>query len=567
MPEDASLRRLRSIARAGGGGVLLAVVLVLAFPPFDLWWLAPLAPAVLAVAAVRCGVWAIVVGLGVPAAAAWTWHSWWVGGISVAGLVPLVLYLAAWTPLTALVLARIARRGPGRDWPLAVLVPLVWVGMETWRALVVFDGYPWYLIGQPLIGWLPLAQVADLGGICLVGVLPAAVGGWVADLVLRRGSARRRGLATLGVALLLGVWVGYGLLRMRSPDAGSVGPRILAMQTDLPQSLKVGWSPERQWRDALRFSERTLDAVATLEAEGRGVDLVAWPETMLPGVGLEPASTAVLSGGGWWPGTRFADLAVDLQNRLDAPLLLGSGSFEGLRVQGDRLDWDARFNSVYLLDERGPAAATRYDKLVLTPFGERMPYISAWPWLEARLLSIGAAGMAFDLDAGRTIAPLEFAWEADDGPRAVGIATPICFEDTVSGVCRRLVWRSGRRVASVIVNASNDGWFGDWTPARASHFEFARFRAIENRTPLVRVVNTGDSGWIDSDGRIVDRLAGPAPGWVLATPRLDDRRPLYAMVGDVPMMGWAVVLVLVVAWSLRRRAVGDPDAGPAAGDG
>ena len=182
-----------------------------------------------------------------------------------------------------------------------------------------------------------------------------------------------------------------------------------------------------------------------------------------------------------------------------------------------------------------------------------MPYISAWPWLEARLLAIGAAGMAFDLDPGRWAGPLRLASSASDGAEILGVATPICFEDTVPDICRRLVWSEGRRQASVILNVSNDGWFGSWAPARESHFEFSRFRAIENRTPMVRVVNTGDSGWIDSDGRIRDRLSGPEAGWLLARPRLDDRRPIYARVGELPATLWAGGLLVLLVWSLLSR--------------
>lgn len=555
MSRLASLRPSGQGLIALAGGVAHAVGLVLVFPPFGWWWLAPLLPAMVAIVAVRCSRWAIILGLGAPAMAAWLWHSWWVGRISVAGLAPLAFYLALWTPLIALVVRRLARsRRHGVDgWPLALVVPFVWVGMETWRGLVVLDGYPWYLLGQPLLGWLPLAQVADLGGVCLVGLLPASVGGWLADLILRRGSSGRRMSATAGVAVLTMIWIVYGLVRMPAMDTARLGPRILAIQTDLPQSLKVGWSPEQQWRDAIRFGNQTIDAVEASAVEGRAIDLVAWPETMLPGVGLEVSSTELMASRGWWPGRRFVDLAIDLQRRAGAPMLLGSGSFEGLRIVEDEIEWDARFNSVYLLDERGPDSANRYDKVVLTPFGERMPYISAWPWLEERLLSLGAAGMRFDLDAGRTVAPLEFSWSDGEGVETIGIATPICFEDTVPGLCRKLVWRDGRRVASIIVNASNDGWFGDWTPTRRSHFEFSRFRAIENRTPVVRVVNTGDSGWIDSNGRVVDRLLGPEPGWMIAEPRLDDRRPIYAAVGNLPVMIWACGLLVVLVWSLVRR--------------
>ena len=50
------------------------------------------------------------------------------------------------------------------------------------------------------------------------------------------------------------------------------------------------------------------------------------------------------------------------------------------------------------------------DGFFLTPFGETMPYIRAWPWLQARMLAIGARGMQFNLDAGEAITRFEIDW-------------------------------------------------------------------------------------------------------------------------------------------------------------
>ncbi|MBC03244.1 MAG: apolipoprotein N-acyltransferase [Phycisphaerae bacterium] len=544
-----------AVVRVVVASVAHAAMMLLAFPPFDLWWLVFLAPAALTIAAVaplRFRWTALLLFL--PMLGTWLIHQWWVGEVSAAGLVPMAAYLAAWTPLLAWVIARLARSRRFGGWPYAALVPIAWTGIEFLRAAVVLEGYPWYLLGQPLVEWLPLAQTADLGGVTMLAILPGLVGGLLADLLLHHCSPRARLVSGGAVAVILLGWIGYGMARLAADPPVEPGPTILAIQTDLPQSNKVSWTPEQQWNDAMQFARDTLAAFEKTAEDGGRIDLVAWPETMLPGVGLEPGSTIAMQDAGWWPGTRFADLALELQKLLGVPVLLGSGAYEGLRVAGKgdegRVEWDRRFNSTYLLDDRGLEEAARYDKVHLTPFGERMPYISSWPWLEQQLLDLGARGMTFDLSSGDEAVRLELR-RNDLAP--VSIGTPICFEDTVPGACSTLVWQDGRKAAPVLVNASNDGWFGGSRGPRAAHLQAARFRAIENRVPLVRVVNTGTSAWIDADGRIRAVCRPLESGWLVAKTQIDPRKPLFASIGQWPSGVLSIIILLLLLSTIRDR--------------
>ncbi len=543
-------------------GVAHAVILYVAFPPVGWWWLIFVAAVPLILVAVGARRRRTVVAcIGVPMIGTWLIHQWWVGAVSGLGLAPMACYLAAWSAIAGLAIRRVARSPRMAALPLAALVPPVALFVEWLRADVVFDGYPWYLTGQPLVEWPPLAQVADIGGVMIVGLLPLATAGLVADLLSGRGSSGLRRRSAIGVAVLAAGWITYGLWRTTSSPV-IAGPTVLAVQTNLPQSNKVGWAPADQWRDANEFALRTVEAVREAEGAGGRIDLIAWPETMLPGVGLEPESTGFMAEQGWWPGARFVELVAELQAIVGRPLLIGSGSFERLRLdsEGGALEWDARHNSVYLVTDVGPSAATRYDKIFLTPFGETMPYISAWPWLESRLLDFGARGMQFDLVPGAGPVRFDVPWTTSSGePGRVGVATPICFEDTVSAVCRSLVWDGDRKAADLLVNASNDGWFGDWPGPRGVHLQLARFRCIENRVPMVRAVNTGLSASIDSTGTVHDRLPELESGELVAATILDDRVPPYARIGRGPVVLMAVAgLVLLV--SARRAAEAAADA-------
>src|SRR5690606_11264799 len=158
-------------------------------------------------------------------------------------------------------------------------------------------------------------------------------------------------------------------------------------------------------------------------------------------------------------------------------------------------DFHARYDSALLFSPGGEEAPPRYDKLHLTPFGEIMPYVHRWPEVQNWLLSLAAQGMRFDMTPGRAPKRLTVSLSEGGPLKSIQIATPICFESTMPGVCRRLVW-AGEGRADVLVNLTNDGWFGDMEGGREQHLQIGRFRAIENRVPMVRSANTGISAAI-----------------------------------------------------------------------
>jgi apolipoprotein N-acyltransferase len=200
----------------------------------------------------------------------------------------------------------------------------------------------------------------------------------------------------------------------------------------------------------------------------------------------------------------------------------------------------------------GGRGVARYDKMCLTPFGEVMPYISDWPWLEQKLLNFGAQGMRFELSEGSGFQPLEVRRPSG----AVVVATPICFESTVSGAVRAMVYDRGKRRAHVIVNVTNDGWFGGWAGVREHHLLHSRWRAIELGVPVVRAANTGISCVIDARGNVQPdhpqawREAGYASEIVLA----EHDGTIYGRVGNVAgPVSAAAMVVLAVAGAIQGR--------------
>jgi apolipoprotein N-acyltransferase len=165
--------------------------------------------------------------------------------------------------------------------------------------------------------------------------------------------------------------------------------------------------------------------------------------------------------------------------------------------------------------------------------------------------------MAFDLDAGERPVRFEIPYRDGSGQERVArLATPICFEDSVPKVCRRLAFDGGERRAELLVNLSNDGWLLDSQMAREHHVLHARGTALALRTPMLRAANTGLSVAISADGRITHRIGegtagqGERAGTLAVRPALGTGTPLFARIGDT----WSILCLalLTVALLLSR---------------
>lgn len=558
--------RTRATVEAWALAAAHVALWIASFPPYGWWGLALVSWAPLCMLAVRDRrTWAPCIAVAGSSFAGWMWMQRFLADISVGGYPALGVYMALWSVLAFILVRRFALQAPSGALPLAVTAPIAAVAVEWLRGVVVFDGYPWYHAGHPLIDASLVAQVADLSGASLASVIAVACGGAAADLALSSSRGHRNAVAGASVAMgLLGTATGYGLWRSaQAAEATRPGPVVLAVQTNVPIDNKIGWTRERQESDLVRFVAVTLEAADAARARGERIDLVAWPETMLPGLGLEPEAVKLLVKGNWWPGDRFARVPRLMANRLGVPMLVGSPAYIGLRAEEGRWAWDTHHNSAYLV-RPGDAPLVRVDKLFLTPFGETMPYISRWEWLEQSLLDFGARGMTFDLDPGA--APVRITVPIG-GDATARIAVPICFEITVPRVVRRLVWSKGTREADALVNITNDGWFGSYDAGRAHHGLIARWRAIENRVPIVRVANTGVSEAADSLGRPIPgaRCEPRVDGGFAVELPLDSRTPPYARLGDIASGAMSLAAAVLIVGTRRRRSSAASDGGRGAG--
>jgi apolipoprotein N-acyltransferase len=442
-----------------------------------------------------------------------------------------------WCPafwVVGLALLRRLDRVPGV--PLALSFPVVWVALEYARAhfptgfdflpaaLHLKAGFGWYFLGYAQHDFLPLVQLADLGGVYAVSAVVAAVNGLAADWLMRRGGPKPVRATAVTAAVLVAA-VGYGFVRLNHAPF-EAGPVVAAVQGTVPQFEKnADGRPMGQVYAALHLRAALADPRP---------DLVLWPETCFPAEWLAATGPAP---------PEFAAQVASCRAYFAAqgwrvPVLLGLGCTE----------WDAgelwKYNSALLLTATGQEVG-RYDKIHLVPFGEYVPFRGTFPWLQAFTPYEGD----YSCRPGRnwTRFPVAAA-----GGRHFTFGCLICYEDSDPSLARRYVGPAGDgQAVDFLVNLSNDGWF-DGTEEHEQHLAVCRFRAVECRRSVVRAVNMGISAVIDPDGRVVAAAPKQVEAVVTAAVPIDDRGSPYARLGDwLPGACWALIVAGVLVG--RRR--------------
>lgn len=333
----------------------------------------------------------------------------------------------------------------------------------------------------------PMRHLAAWVGPYGLTALTLAGAAWLGTAVGRQAAARGAGVAVA----LLGV-TGVVALPV-APDQGEDGARVLLVQPNAPQDEK--WDPDL----AAGFVRRQI---ALSQRASEGADLVVWPESAIP----YPLDVA---------GPVF-DAALDATG--GTPVLMGLN-----RRDGD--DW---FNSLALVDPGGVQAT--YDKVHLVPFGEYIPF-------RIDILRAMAAFSNYGFSAGERVYLI-------DTP--LGTALPmICYETIFPGHLRQAEGRP-----DYLLQITNDAWFGTFA-GPYQHLDQARFRAVEQGLPLVRVANTGVSAVIDPEGRVTASIPLGVADSVVA--RLPQPNPptLYARTGDWPV--FSAIAALLVGAALRKR--------------
>lgn len=422
--------------------------------------------------------------------------------LSVVAYLLLVAYLALFFGVATWAASRCQQR---LGLAPTLTLPVFWVALEFLRSFLL-TGFPWATLGYSQQSHLQLIQSADLCGPYGLSFLLILSNATLAALWQARGKGFRRAFPRIAVAvtaLLFVANLGYGTLRLSDqPDQREQNLTTLLAQGSLDQSVK--WDPAYQQRTVDIYRQLSLPA-----GDDEDPELIIWPESAMPFYFQQggPLSAAV----------------TEVSRRSGAYLLFGSPAFEVINRRPRNL------NSAFLLGPDGGVLG-RSDKVHLVPFGEYVPLGRFLPFINKLVVGIG------DFAPG-TISPLPM------NGHHLGVL--VCFEGIFPELARDYV----RRGSDLLVNITNDAWFGR-SSAPYQHLAMCRFRAVENRVWLARAANTGISAIIAPSGRITtqsplfERLA------LRGAVGLGVRPSLYTRYGDLLP---AVLLVLAGWWLWRAR--------------
>ncbi len=391
--------------------------------------------------------------------------------------------------------------------PMSVwAIPALWVAIE-WARGVGFGRFPWNLAAYAWVDWPGALPLAAWMGPFGVSFLLAFSNACVAESWRRR----RWEPAVVGIlsALTLLVLAGrfsHGVA-VDHAGRGDQPGRIEAREVRVIQpnnAIVQSW--EASWEGYLRLIEMSEAECVEPRLPGERL-LLVWPESAA------------------WPHSHRTSerLRQDVARLTEqgCDVVLGSQINEG----------DKAFNAVLLVTDAGPAGV--YSKRKLVPWGEYIPLADVLPFMGKVARNAGS----FTPGSSLGLMP----W----GAERLGVA--ICYEVIFPAAVAEQVAAG----ATLLVNTTNDAWYGDtWAPHQ--HFRAARFRAAENRRPMIRAALTGISGLINRRGNVTGVLAVGERG-VLAA-RIHGSRELtpYSRAPWLVPVACALLTALAIAISWRR---------------
>jgi apolipoprotein N-acyltransferase len=410
-------------------------------------------------------------------------------------------YLGLYHGLFGLLLGWLAK-SPRHYRRALATAPFLWVAVELARTRIT--GFPWNLAGVAQIDNAALCRVTQWTGvygvsfeIALVNVALAAV-----FLVPRP----KRG-AMLAAALAAAAVLQAG--RLIEPPAEKPDRTALLVQQNIPVSLN--WTPAnfaQTLADLIGVTEKAVD-----DASAGKPDLVVWPESPAPFFTGDARFRTAMSG--MARATRSWVLTGAIGT---TPPAVGNTTSQV-------------FNSAALISPGGDWTA-RYDKVHLVPFGEYLPFPGLFGFAGGLTKEVG------EFEHGNSRTPLNA-----DGA-SLGIF--ICYESVFPDEVRQFA----RNGAQVLVNLSNDGWYGD-SGAYAQHLNQTRMRAIENNRWLLSAADTGVTASIDPWGRVAEKIPRKERRTLLAPYALTSVTTFYTRHGDWFAYACAIISAgaLVAGWA------------------
>ncbi|CUU09823.1 apolipoprotein N-acyltransferase [Candidatus Kryptobacter tengchongensis] len=411
------------------------------------------------------------------------------------------------------------------------IFPFAFTLFEYFRSTTEL-AFPWLTIGNTQTYFLEKIQFIEFTGIYGLSFLILTVN-VIFYLALKEIFREKNFLSKSALRyFIVGVLIYivpdvYGVYVLKSSDEDSFKEmKVGLIQPDINPWLK--------WEGTLAEQlELYMGMTKDLIHREPDVELVVYPETAITYYFLlspyryhfnwfksqiDSLNVAILTG---FPDARFYD------DPSQAP-----PSSHIIKDTGQRYD---AYNAMGLFLP-GSDKIQKYAKMILVPFGERLPYADVFHFLiEPLQWGVGISNWAKGKDT--TV----FEMKRRNG-EIVKFSGGVCYESIYPSLIREFV----KRGAQFLVVITNDSWYGN-TSGPYQHFQYSILRAVENRRSIVRCANGGISGFIDPYGRVQRKTRFHEKTQIADVIRLNDEKTFYTKYGDiiVHISGFAVVLAFL----------------------
>ena len=396
---------------------------------------------------------------------------------------------------------------------------VVWVSMEylhlNWDL-----SWPWLTLGNGFANVPNVVQWYEYTGI-LGGTL------WVLlmNILLFRLVKRKTPKAILlpFLVLILPLLFSYYLI----PELKNEGQlKVLIVQPNIdPYTDKFSVGYEQQLADFIALAKTKLN---------QETDLLVGPETALQEGIWENKIEATYSV------REFRKLQQEFTN---LNILVGASTYKmfahgerktatAREIRNEKIFYDA-YNSAIFIPDSGSVEV--YHKTKLVPGAEKMPFPSILDKLAALAVDLG--GTAGSLGSDNKVHKFVVNEK---------LITPlICYESIYGDL------QKGK--TNLITVITNDGWWKN-TAGYKQHFEYARLRAIEQRKTIVRSANTGISGVINANGKVIESSNWDEAVCIAADVSLNNEITFYSVFGDyIGRLSVFVAFMLMITSFVKGR--------------
>jgi apolipoprotein N-acyltransferase len=414
----------------------------------------------------------------------------------ILGFFLLMIYLSSFFGFSCILYNKLNKRS------YVYLFPIVFAGLEFLRSLSSVWGFTWGSVGFSQSNLIHLVQFASIGGVPLVTFWVISLNIFV-YLILKSLNKKRKDkivylLSFLSLLLIPFVYSEKILHR----GISHVGYKTIVV-------VQPNVLPYEKRKNSF---ERLLKIEKVIE-ESPEADLYVLPETASP-FSLTHNEKAKLF---------FKDLAKEKR----APIITGMHDYKRKREKF------IHYNAAALVDSSGIESI--YRKVFLLPFVERLPFDDVIPKL--RQINLGQG--QFTPGSNFTVFKV----------KGLNFSVYICYEAIFPQLLRKFV----RKGAELLVNITEDGWFGR-TNGPYQHAQMAAFQSIVFRRAVVRSANTGVSFISDPYGRIIKKTEIFREDCIVCEVPLLECRTVYARIGNI--FGWTFlffILLLLAAEPIRKK--------------